>query len=267
MKQLAHFLTSVVLTTCVVMGAHAQLRLQFGKSFSAEGALLEVSQEFKYVSPHSTIAVKMTARGPLPVDTLYLIVKDVNGVAGRYIIKRSKSKLDANGLIRISADGIYRVYVYNPSNRTRPVAYGSVYFTSSDHPTRASLLERQRQMLVEKGVIRDKNATATTGQVQNTPTAPNLVASTDNTVVVSAQPPDPEMEAELADLYDLNDEDLATIDEPEDSEEPPVAAIKAAVDQEADDDLSLSDEEVGNPEDFTSYEELEDDLGIDIDDF
>lgn len=136
---------------------HGQ-KLSFARTFDNIGALVDVSKEFKYQPPQQLIAVKFTGRGELPIDTLYVIVKDINGVAGRFYMQRSKrNPSEANAVIKIKTDGIYRVYVYNPARRVRPISHGIVYLTSASYPTKESLLERQRKILVQRGIIKDVN--------------------------------------------------------------------------------------------------------------
>lgn len=142
---------------CLAPSTVSAQKLRFAKTFDNLGAMIGEGVEFKYQPPEVKLAVKFQARAELPIDTLFIVVKDINGVAGRFYMKRSKNKLEANALIRLKGDGIYRVYIYNPAKRVRPIAHGTIYLTSPNYATKAQLLERQRKVLVERGIIKDKN--------------------------------------------------------------------------------------------------------------
>lgn len=246
---------ALCLVLCISSVAPALAQsIQFGRSFDKTGKLIEPGDEYPYQDPQVFVAVKMVARGTLPVDTLFLIVKDINGVAGRYYMKRSKSKLEANAIIRLRADGIYRVYIYNPLKRIRPVGFATVFATSKQYPKKADLIERQRLILVERGVIKDRKQETTTASVS--PAAEALADATD-----ADGNAETELEDDLESLDDdLSDDDLALLGDANDD----LDAL------DADDDLEKDTEEMPDEDlsgEFESFDDLEGDFGFDIEDF
>lgn len=211
-------------------------RLHFGKTFDkVTGKLVEAGDVFATVAPQQLLAVKFTPRGgALPIDTLYVVVKNLDGVAGRFIMKRNKSKTEGNAIIRLKAEGIYRVYVYNPSRRAKPVIAANLFLTSPSAPTRAALIERQRQILIARGLIKDVKA----------------VPDSTSTDTASAADDD--------DSFDVGD-----LDDAEDDED-------GLDDDEDFDDLFADDEDMLDEDDllgeFEDVDELEDDLDIDLED-
>lgn len=208
---------------------------------------MEPGREFGYKAPHLIVAVKFIGRADLPLDTLYVIVKDINGVAGRFYMKRSQKALkEANALVRIKADGIYRVYVYNPKQRARPISHGTVYITSDANPTVQALLERQRKILVERGVIKDTKASD-----PYTATESGADTPTETTV-----------EDEFEDLDFAFEDSLEGDDEFSDDE-------FDANTESIEEDFNLEDDIA--PEDFSgeyeSFDELDDEFNFEIDDF
>lgn len=238
-----HLLLAFAIALCAVLSSAAQ-RLAFARTFDNQGALVDAGSEFKFQPPHLILAVKFTGRTELPLDTLFVIVKDINGVAGRFYMKTSKhNRINANALIRIKNDGIYRIYIYNPKRRVRPIAHGTVYLTSTNYPTKKALLERQRQILVDRGIIKDKKE------------GDDPFASADG----DEKPRESSVEDEFDDLEFAFESDL------EDGED---------LDDElefGEDDFDFDIEKDIAPEDvsgeFESFDDLDDDFDFEIDDF
>lgn len=225
---------------CVLLllasGGAAQ-KLKFGQTFDkTTGQLVSPGDEFALTQPTQIFAAKFVARGTLPIDTLFVVVKTIDGVAGRFYMKRNKSKTEANALIRIKAEGIYRVYIYNPQRRTRPVAAANLFVTGPNIKTKAELIERQRRILIARGVIKDVK--------------PDEGVST-------ARAGDDDEDDPLGDELDDEDEGL------DDDEE--------GLEDDADLDELLGDEEFFDEDDllgeFEDLDELEEDLDIDLEDF
>ena len=218
----------------VATGAQGQ-KLRFGVSFDPTGGLVQPGDAFALTKPSQIFAAKFTARGTLPLDTLYVVVKTIDGVAGRFYMKRNKGKTEGNALIRIKAEGIYRVYIYNPQRRARPVATANLFITGPTLKTKAELIERQRRILVARGVIKD--------------------AKPDTSAPAGAQA-EADEEDELGDLDDEEDEGL------EDDED---------LDDLDDLDELLGDEEFFDEDDllgeFEDLDDLEEELDVDLEDF
>ncbi len=215
--------------------AQAQ-KLKFGFTFDGTGGLLQPGEVFELTKPNQIFATKFVARGQLPLDTLFVVVKTIDGVAGRFYMKRSKSKTEGNALIKIKAEGIYRVYIYNPQRRSRPVAAANLFITGTTLKTKAELIDRQRKILIARGVIKDAKP------------------ETESNASSSAQADDDENE-----LGDLDDEDDPLEDEEED------------LDEMDDLDDLLGDEEFFDDDDllgeFEDLDDLEEEMDIDLEDF
>jgi hypothetical protein len=238
----------LLLGGCIALPSLATAqKLKFARTFDNLGAMVGEGTEFKYQPPTVKLAVKFIARAELPIDTLFIIVKDINGVAGRFYMKRSKNKLEANALINLKADGIYRVYIYNPAKRVRPIAHGNIFVTSPNFPTKAELLERQRKVLVERGIIKDKN----------NPNA-DPFAGRDTT----SSRPESNVDDEFTDADTALDEDLFGDDE---------LGLDEFDEKEVEDSGDLLLEDDIAPEDvsgeFESYDDLDDEFEFEIDDF
>lgn len=217
--------------------------LKFGTSFARTGELIGESREFHFNAPQLILAVKFEARGELPLDTLYVIVKDLDGVAGRFYMKRNKDHTEANALIRLRKDGIYRVYIYNPSKRARPIRKARIFVTSSSVPTRAALIERQRQLLVQRGLLQDPNANIDIAQADSTAVA-------DDDPFADLDDDLPGLDDDLFGSDDFGDDDLEN--------------FELDLDLGFGDDI-LSEEDLQG--DFESYDDLDDELDFDIDEF
>jgi len=149
--------------------AHAQKTL-FAETFSVAGDLVHVDSVFNYGGGLMTLAVKLKAKSTLNSDTLFLIIRDLDGIQGRYYMKRSKNMLEANTLIQLKKDGIYRAYVYDPKSLSQPLSVGRLYITSAAVPTREALIQRQMKILADKGLIKQPApAVATTSKPAPTP--------------------------------------------------------------------------------------------------
>jgi hypothetical protein len=233
----AAWFRAVVLALSLAMlavGVQAQ-KLRFGQNFDATGGLVNPGDVFELTKPNQIFAAKFSARGTLPLDTLFVVVKTIDGVAGRFYMKRNKSKTEGNALIRIKAEGIYRVYIYNPQRRSRPVAATNLFITGPILKTKAELIERQRRILVARGVIKD--------------------AKPDTSAPAGAQ-----AEADDEDeLGDLDDEEEEGLDDEEDLDE---------LDEL---DELLGDEEFFDEDDllgeFEDLDDLEEELDVDLEDF
>lgn len=212
-------------------------KVNFGKTFDkVTGKLVEPSDVFAVGNPHVTLAMKFTPRGgQLPIDTLFVVVKSLDGVAGRYFMKRNKSKTEGNAIIRVKAEGVYRVYVYNPARRARPVASTNLFVTGPTAKSRAELIDRQRRVLIARGLIKDTRTAA------------------DSTATASAKPAGEEEEEE-DDLDSLDDED-DDLDDEEDIDD---------LDDLLDDEDFLDEDDLMG--EFEDLEDLEDDLDIDLED-
>ena len=68
----------------LAMGTAQAQRLQYGEGFTENGDLKAAGKSFTYAGQPKPLAVKLQTRGLVPSDTLFLIVKDIKGVAGRY---------------------------------------------------------------------------------------------------------------------------------------------------------------------------------------
>ncbi|MCS7073806.1 MAG: hypothetical protein NZ108_05000, partial [Bacteroidia bacterium] len=152
--------------------------LQFASSFSQTGDLIGIDTVFKYNANGTKVSCRFSNGAPIPTDTLFVIVKSVNGISGRYYMKRSKSKMNANALLKFHSDGIYRVYVYHPNQKQSPLATGKVYITSNNYPTVASLIEYQKKILIAKGEI--NNGTTVANKTAN-PANTKTVTASNNT--------------------------------------------------------------------------------------
>lgn len=234
--------------------------LRFGESFDSTGVLVRQGTAFKLSKDQLLLGVKYSIKGPLPFDTLYVLVKDLAGTGGRYYMKRSKTEpTEANSILRFKQHGIYRVYVYTPRARKKPIAQGHVYVTSDAAPDRAALLELQRQELVKRGVIQD---------VRPKPGTPPLVVDAGKPSTNGNLNDDVD---EVGDLEgDLEDDDAA--DGAQDIDNMPLDNDLDADEQEALADAESDEnlEDIGDDSDlegeFESFDDLEDELGVDIDD-
>jgi hypothetical protein len=223
---------------CVLAAPAMAQKVYFGKTFDkVTGKLVEQGDVFAIGNPHVTLAMKFTPRGgQLPIDTLFVVVKTLDGVSGRYIMKRNKGKTEGNAIIRVKAEGVYRVYVYNPARRARPVASANLFVTGPTAKTRAELIDRQRKVLIARGLIKETKTPA------------------DSTSTASAKPSGEDQEEEDDDLDSLDDED-DDLDDEEDIDD-----LDELLDDE---DFFDEDDLMGE---FEDLDDLEDDLDIDLED-
>jgi len=128
--------------------------LHFGRTFSKNGELIGPDSVFALSDDRLVIATKLTAPVPLPSETLYVLIRDHEKTVGRFYMKRSgKTPLLAYALIEVKTPAIYRVFVYDPSNRRFPIARSHVFVTNEAFPTPNDLIKEQIRILVEKGVL------------------------------------------------------------------------------------------------------------------
>lgn len=95
----------------------------FWRTFSKNGELIGPDSVFALSDDRVVIATKLTAPVPLPSETLYVLIRDHEKTVERFYMKRSeKTPLLAYALIEVKTPAIYRVFVYDPSNRRFPIA-------------------------------------------------------------------------------------------------------------------------------------------------
>lgn len=249
--------------------------VQFARTFNVNGGLVGIDSVFNYRPPNVIVAMKMTSSAPLSQDTLYVVVKDVDGTAGRFYMKRSsQNKYEANALVRLKNDGIFRVYVYDPRRRTRPLAYSRLYITSSLHPNRAALVQKQKEVLMARGVISGSRNTERPNAVSGT--SGTDAASNNSNNTSSSASNNSEMASSEQSNSDFNDDFEVGLDDMEDD--------LGGMDDDFsgfDDDFSL-DEELDMMDDsfedfedfdsdvegdFESFDDLDDDFDFEISDF
>ncbi len=261
-------------------------KLYFAETFNRDGSLKNPDSVFSFQAPHIIRAVKFIAPATLPSETLYVIVKDYEKVVGRFYMKRSKRKPnEGNALIRLKDIGIFRVYIYNPQNRTRPLGKGYVFVTNSEYPTPKSLVIRQLKILVNQGkipksilekILNKQSKDAMTQQQNNTTTS--TTTSTSNSQQTStASSQNQSTENPQASLDSESLEDLSMLGELDDDgfTEGDLAALDN-MDLD-DDDLLLDDlfedelADTGSGDDFAgefeSFDTLDDDFDFEISDF
>jgi hypothetical protein len=126
-------------------------------TFAPANAPSKIDSVLRYQSTGMQVLVTYQHNNnqPLPVDTFYVIVKNTFGVVGRYYMLKAAEKNQAASIIRIGDRGIYRIYVYNPKNRSLPVATGKLYITNDEFPNPVALLEEQRRLLISRGIIHE----------------------------------------------------------------------------------------------------------------
>lgn len=128
--------------------------MEFGKTFSKEGELIEPDSVFFLSGDRLIVAVKLVSPVPLPSETLYVLVRDHEKTVGRFYMKRgNKTPLLGYALLELNAPAIYRVFVYDPGNRRFPIARSYLFVTSEEFPTPNDLIKEQIRLLVEKGVL------------------------------------------------------------------------------------------------------------------
>jgi hypothetical protein len=196
MASLLLHIAVLALLSLTIYGAEAQT-LTYARTFDASGNLVGRDSIFDYHPPHLTIAVKFKHRVALGSEELYVIVKDVNGTVGRFLMKRSnRSASEANGLVRLTKEGIFRIYVYDPVNRNMPLAVGRVFVTGQLCPSREALIVAQRNTLIQRGVVQgtiQPVPTQRTGQLASSASVNTQTASRPQTSApqASARPQSP----------------------------------------------------------------------------
>ncbi len=255
-------------------------KVYFAETFNRDGSLKNPDSVFTFKYPHIIRAVKIVANTTLPSETLYVIVKDYEKVVGRFYMKRSKKKPnEGNALIRLKDIGIFRVYIYDPNNRTRPLGKGYVFVTNADYPTPKSLVIRQLKILVSQGKIprsilekilnkQGKEAIAQQQSSNSTKQQNTTASSSTNTSTGNTQTSSSENES-LEDLTvfteldddDFNDDDLEALEDMD------LDADDLLLDELFDDQLS----DTGKGDDFSgefeSFDTLDDDFDFEISDF
>jgi hypothetical protein len=176
MRHLILLVATVVLFGTTAISAQT---VKFAKTFDAQGNLVTPDSIFKLTPPQLMVALKFHSRTPIASQELFVIVKDADGTHGRFIIKRSsRNTYDANGLVRVTKEGIFRAYIYDPTNRTRPLAVARLFVTSQQHPTREALVLAQRNSLIGRGLIQGTPATAAQISAASQPVATRPAATT-----------------------------------------------------------------------------------------
>jgi len=169
-------------------------KLRFGSSVDPAGNLVKQDTLFKYAGADLPVSAKFSAASMISSDTLLVIVKDVNGVAGKFYMKRDKTKLNAFANMKLKGDGIYRVYVFHPLNKKTPLVSGRFYVTSNRLPTVAALKKEQYDLMVSQGKIKSQQQVAVVQK--NTGTTTN----TQKPTVVNTQKPNPVVKDDDDDL-------------------------------------------------------------------
>lgn len=205
---------------------------------------------FKLVPPQTRVLIEYRNDKPLMIDTLFMVIKSVTGATLKYYMKKGRNGRSVYGKIFFKKEGIYRVAIFNPKQLSRPITSMRLYITSPAHPTIASLIERQKKILVERGKLKE-NATAK--NTQNKPTTPATNPTTQN------KPTTPATQNQTATTAKPNPTTPAT--------NKPVT--KPTTVAEDDDDLDEDDDDAKNPadkDDDKNYTIDDDDvLDIDID--
>ncbi len=161
-------------------------------TFALANAPAKIDSVLRYQSTGMQVLVTYQNNNqPLPVDTFYVIVKNTFGLVGRYYMLKAAEKNQAASIIRIPERGIYRIYVYNPKNRSLPVATGKVYITNDEFPTPIALLEQQRRLLISRGIIRETVAVNTKNKTpdnNNIKTEKNIESKPAEVIVKKTEP-------------------------------------------------------------------------------
>ena len=255
-------------------------KLHFAETFNRDGTLKNHDSVFTFKYPHIIRAVKLVATQTLPSETLYVIVKDYEKVVGRFYMKRSKRKPnEGNALIRLKEIGIFRVLVYDPKNRTKPLAKGYVFVTNQDYPTPEALILRQLKILVEKGKLhpsilkqieeklkeksKAKSKPVADNNTGNTNTTANNTSSNNTT---SAEDIGEDFSADISDI----EEDLDTDIEVEDIEVGDLEDLDLGLDELFGEDEDMQSLEQSGDDfsgEFESFDTLDDEFDFEISDF
>ena len=65
--------------------------------------------------------------------------------------KSSRNPQEANAIIKAEHSGLYRLHVYNPQQRRRPIGRGTLYITDEEASTPEALQQEQKQQLASAG--------------------------------------------------------------------------------------------------------------------
>lgn len=235
-------------------------QVQFAATFSSSGTLIQPGDEFAFDANRTVLALQFTSTGPIPVDTLYIILKDIDGIQGRFYMKRAQNTTQANGLVRFRKPGIYRAYIYHPGFPAQPLAFGRVYITAPEYPTKEALLAHQRRILIARGLLKAQptatpaiSANSTSPQPGESPEAAAASAAADDSLLEEVLWAE---ETETFDDYSVPE----GIENDDFNLEEELEALET-------DELEMNafDDEFGG--EFESFDDLDDDFEFEIEDF
>ena len=142
---------------------------------------------FRLVPPQTRVLIEYRNDRPLMIDTLFMVIKSVSGATLKYYMKKGRNGKSVYGKIFFKKEGIYRVAIFNPKQLSRPITSMRLYITSPTYPTIASLIERQKKILVERGKLKE-NTTAKNNQNPATNNPKSNTPPTNNTQTAQNKP-------------------------------------------------------------------------------
>lgn len=135
-------------TLALVALLYAQ-QIEVGTAFTRQGYLQGKDTVFSLGKKSRVLAVKYYHPKNLKEDTLWVVVRSIKGIHGRFYMLRSRLRPhEANAYILLKEPGIYFLLIYQKNFRR--LAVKRFYVTSPQYPTLASLLQRRKKIIVQK---------------------------------------------------------------------------------------------------------------------
>jgi|GEM_PF-1121853 len=133
-----------VLLGCLLLShLSAQVRLRFGKQFSAQAGLVGVDTIFRLPSAPLVLWVEASSKTALEWDTLWVVIRAIGKPPAIYALHRSKpDQMNYRGKVALRGGGIYVLTVSPPRQPRLILGRGRVYITDAQAPTVAALRER-----------------------------------------------------------------------------------------------------------------------------